>query len=662
MSLSLQRAVSNGTLTSLALSIDYFDRTEISVLIGGVVKPVGTGWNWVGTTDKTMTFSPAVANGVEVTVKRSTVLDTPRHEYTKGAQFVSETLDENFRQTLHAVQEAKEGSVLSEVFNDLDMHGFALKNIGTAVNPGDAVSLGQYQADAAGASASKVAAAASEAAALTSKNNAATSEANALTYKNNAATSATNAATSEGNALSSKNAAATSASNAATSEANALTSKNSAATSYTNFRNIYQGPLASAPTLRPDSTALQTGDTYFDTTLGYMRIRTAAAGWANANAANTYDTTTLDAKFTAEDARADKAPFRNRLINGDMRINQRGAGTTSIAANTVTFTVDRWKAFGTQGSKFSVGPNGSDLSKAIAGSLIVTTPASSYASLAADQFVLYQTIEGTMLADLMFGNASAQALNLSFRAFASVTGTYSGCLRIDTGGGTYRSFTFTYAITVASTWQNFSIPVPGDVTNAYSGANFGTTSGALDVMFNIGSGSSSLAAAGSWTTGNYQGVAGGVSLVGNASASWGLTAVQLEVGTVSTFERRPIANELALCQRYYAKTFSQGVTPQDNSAAGTSNALTIATNPTVNYNFAVWNFPVPMRVTPTAYSFYNTGTGTAGYARAPDGSVSQPAATAVGDRQMIVLLAAGSPSNTAAANIYYVHAAASAEL
>jgi hypothetical protein len=39
----------------------------------------------------------------------------------------------------------------------------------------------------------------------------------------------------------------------------------------TNFADVYQGPKATAPTTRNDSSALQAGDLYFDTTSSYMR-------------------------------------------------------------------------------------------------------------------------------------------------------------------------------------------------------------------------------------------------------------------------------------------------------------------------------------------------------------------------------------------------------
>lgn len=141
MSYSIQRAVSNGTLDYLDISIEYFDREEISVLFDGVVD--ARQWEWVGVEDRTVSFTPAVADGVEVTIRRTTDISKPRHEYSGGAMFTTEAIDESLRQVLYIAQEAREGSGLGEVYQDLNCHGFRVVNVGDASSPGDAVNLGQ---------------------------------------------------------------------------------------------------------------------------------------------------------------------------------------------------------------------------------------------------------------------------------------------------------------------------------------------------------------------------------------------------------------------------------------------------------------------------------------------------------------------------------------
>ena len=110
---SIQTAVSDGTLTMLALSIEYPRRDYIHVYFDGVEQTEGDTWNWVGVSDKAITFSQAVPDGVVVRVQRITPLDTVPNifgsatpPYVGYAEFDADTVDENFRQTLQVAQES----------------------------------------------------------------------------------------------------------------------------------------------------------------------------------------------------------------------------------------------------------------------------------------------------------------------------------------------------------------------------------------------------------------------------------------------------------------------------------------------------------------------------------------------------------------------------
>lgn len=143
MSFSIQRAVSDGTLALLPISIEYFDREEISVLFDGVVNALP--WSWVGVDDATISFTPPIPNMVEVSILRSTDLSALRHSFSMGAQFTATSLDESLLQILHIAQESKEGSGLGEVYQNLNFHGFKAINMGDGSAPGDAVNHAQMQ-------------------------------------------------------------------------------------------------------------------------------------------------------------------------------------------------------------------------------------------------------------------------------------------------------------------------------------------------------------------------------------------------------------------------------------------------------------------------------------------------------------------------------------
>ena len=105
MAYSYQSVVSNGTLTNLLLTIEYGSRSEISVYFNGTPT---SAWSWVGTTEKQITFSPAVPDGTTVLVRRTTALQAPKHVFSTGAQFKAQAVDDNTSQLLRAAQEAQE--------------------------------------------------------------------------------------------------------------------------------------------------------------------------------------------------------------------------------------------------------------------------------------------------------------------------------------------------------------------------------------------------------------------------------------------------------------------------------------------------------------------------------------------------------------------------
>lgn len=151
---------------------------------------------------------------------------------------------------------------------------------------GDYDSSAQASQSAAALSAANAASSASTAStqatnAANSATSAATQATNAANSATAAASSATSASNSASTATSQASAASTSASNAATSATNAATSATNASNSYNTFRNQYQGAYATAPTTRPDSSALQIGDLYFNTTTNSMQVR-GSSGWTNA--------------------------------------------------------------------------------------------------------------------------------------------------------------------------------------------------------------------------------------------------------------------------------------------------------------------------------------------------------------------------------------------
>jgi hypothetical protein len=236
--------------------------------------------------------------------------------------------------------------------------------------------------------------------------------------------------------------------------------------------------------------------------------------------------------------------FKNRIINGDMRIDQRNAGA-SVTPTDGQYTLDRWQIGASQSSKLSVQQNaGSVTPPAGFTNYLGTTSLSAYSVTTNDNFTVIQTIEGLNVADLGWGTANAKTVTLSFWVYSSLTGTFGGSFR---NGSSNRSYPFTYTISSANTWQQISITVAGDTTGTWL-----TTNGrGINISWNLGTGTTYSGTSGSWSGANYVSATGATSVIGTNGATFYITGVQLEVGSSATgFEFRDYGRELILCQRY----------------------------------------------------------------------------------------------------------------
>lgn len=142
---SVQIAVSDGTLTRISLSIEYFEKDDITLYRNLDITPLvlGTDWQWDGDTAINLLTDTPVPDGEYITVRRNTNIDRAFNIYDGGAAFSRDTLDENFKQMIYLAQEFTEGNGLTGLFFPLDMHGFKISNLGDGTEPKDAVNKGQ---------------------------------------------------------------------------------------------------------------------------------------------------------------------------------------------------------------------------------------------------------------------------------------------------------------------------------------------------------------------------------------------------------------------------------------------------------------------------------------------------------------------------------------
>jgi hypothetical protein len=262
-----------------------------------------------------------------------------------------------------------------------------------------------------------------------------------------------------------------------------------------------------------------------------------------------------------------------------MVVDQRYAGSANTPTVTATYVLDRWAGYLSQASKFSIqqvsdGPTGFTKS-------LKVTSTSAYTVLTGDFFTIEQVIEGYNSADLGWGASGAQTVTVSFWVKSSLTGTFGGAL-YNNGTNTYAN-TFSYTIIAANTWEYKTVTIVGPTSSTWSTTN----TGAINVCFSLGMGSTYSTSAGSWGSTTGRSVGGSTNVISTNGATFYITGVQLEVGTKATpYEMQIYSDQLAQCMRYYYKqdTIITWFFPINN----------------VNvYKACNYIFPVTMRAAPT---------------------------------------------------------------
>lgn len=278
-------------------------------------------------------------------------------------------------------------------------------------------------------------------------------------------------------------------------------------------------------------------------------------------------TTASTGKFTTLESETGKISaytgFKNRVINGDMRIDQRneGGNVTTVGAN--AYVTDKFRVNTTTMGQLTHTVARSTTNNARSPfSLSYTVGTAETAIAAGENAELATTIEGLHIADFLLGTANAKQMTLSFWVRSSLTGTF--CVGLQNSAQD-RSFIKEYTISVADTWEQKTITLTGDTTGTW----LATNGIGMHIRWNLGAGSNFNGTDNSWQAGNLRKTTNQVNLITTAGATFYLTDVQLELGPTATeFERIGFADQLELCQRYYEKSFNIGTAPAQNTATG----------------------------------------------------------------------------------------------
>lgn len=280
------------------------------------------------------------------------------------------------------------------------------------------------------------------------------------------------------------------------------------------------------------------------------------------------------------------AGLRNKIINGDMAISQRGTSFPAIAHQ--AYSLDRWQFINTTTAVSTVEYNiNVPPSNEFQRSYLLTVTTADASMAAGDACQIMQRVEGYNARDLI-----GRTFTVSFWVRSSKVGVH--CVGI-TNRLFDRSYVLEYTVNVANTWEYKSMAVVGGLITA--GGWEWTNEIGLVLRFALAAGTNTQTTPGAWQTGNFSATAAQVNALDTVGNVFGVTGVQLEVGTVATpFEHRPFGMELALCQRYYFTAFVDGpVTGLTNGfSRGFSFPTTMRATPTFSTTITNANFGSPV--------------------------------------------------------------------
>jgi hypothetical protein len=283
--------------------------------------------------------------------------------------------------------------------------------------------------------------------------------------------------------------------------------------------------------------------------------------------------------------------FRNRIINGDMRIAQRGT-SAAVPSSGKNYLVDRFNiqtsisagSITQYQNTLSVSDTPYQLGLKYASNVVVNS------AVTASYVVPGYFVELESVQDFNWGASFGSPVTFSIWFKTNAPSGSQFNINISNYGYGTSSYNIP-VIANSGVWQYITAtipPPPNGTTWVFPGTN-----GSIQIYIAPYNPGQLTASSSAWTS--TYGLYGNYPWVSYAGTSIAFTGVQLEKGTVATpFEFRAFATELALCQRYY-QVFGPGNTTGYNRF-GAGHA------PDTTHGLVIIPFQVPMRAAPTTFS------------------------------------------------------------
>jgi len=350
---------------------------------------------------------------------------------------------------------------------------------------------------------------------------------------------------------------------------------------------------------------------------------------------------------------------KNLIINGAMQVAQRGTSSTAVGYKTVDRMYGGY-ANTDEAPTFTQADIGSTDAPYLLGfrkSFKIQNGNQTSGAGATDEMFMTYNIEAQDLAQSGWDYTSSSSnITLSFWVKSSVAQQFQVNMRLYPASGDQKELCFEYTPS-ANTWTKVTKTIPGAAGNVLRNTNelgmfiqfpqfYGTDFTANSRPFDT------------WETKNnsqnYKDYA--TTWYTTDNATWEITGLQLEVGSVATdFEHRSFGKELALCERYFEKSYNLSVVP--GTATDTGLVMWLANrNPGLPHT--TLRYKTPKRANPSV-TIFNTNTADSNTLRDKDSATDlTPQVTRLGESGCTI----HTNTSVALGNFIAFHYTAAAEL
>ena len=301
---------------------------------------------------------------------------------------------------------------------------------------------------------------------------------------------------------------------------------------------------------------------------------------------------------------ATRSGRKNLVIGGNFSTNpwQRGTGSTTMAHDDLLADRFRHRQVGVgvvTHDKVADSPTVAEAGILSTDCLVIATTTVDTSLATNDQYALYYKMEGHDFAQI-----AQRDFVVTFWHKHVKTGTHCVAFR---NSGFDRSYVAEYTQAVTNTWEKATIKVTASPSAGTW--NYGSSVG-MQMTFCMATGTDGETTADAWNTGSFVATTSQVNNMDSTSNVMRFALIQVEEGIEATdFERRTFGEELALCQRYYEKTWNHGKDP--GTATDTGRLIDRARTTTAVNHGVHWGFAVTKRTTPTV-TVYSPQTGASG--------------------------------------------------